>query len=158
MADQEIQEQPTTATQLKEEYYQYQLKTADGNTIVLSKEQFQQMQEGILATTEDGQQYVEGIMGEEGEEHGEGDEEMVVDGVHHGDPNGEVATQQIHIDADGNILTPSQMHDLVTFHSMDAQGNILTQGTGEGVEMTEQVSYDTVTTYGKMLIFNVVVV
>ncbi|CAL8109727.1 unnamed protein product [Orchesella dallaii] len=133
MADQEIQEQPAQP-QLKEEYYQ--LNTADGNTIVLSSEQLKQMQDdGMIAPEQVGQQYVEEILGEEGEEvHGQ--EEMVVD---HGDPNGEIATQQIHIDADGNIVTASQMHDLVTFHSMDAQGNIITQGAEDGVEMTEQV-------------------
>lgn len=136
MADQELQEQ-TSTTQLKEEYYQ--LNTADGNTIVLSSEQLQQMQDGMFTTAageQEGQQYVEGIVGE-GEEHEQ--DGMVVE-HQEGDPNGEVETQQIHIDADGNIITSAQMHDLVTFHSMDAQGNIIASGGNqEGVEMTEQV-------------------
>lgn len=135
MADQDIQEEHSVTT-LKEEYYQ--LNTADGNTIVLSSEQLQQMQDGMMAAAAGDQeaQYVDGIVGE-GEEHNQ--EGMMVE--HEGDPNGEVDTQQIHIDADGNIITSAQMHDLVTFHSMDAQGNIITSGGGEDgmEEMTEQV-------------------
>lgn len=148
MADQQIQDQPSAA-QLKEEYYQ--VNTADGNTIVLTSEQLQQMQQiqmqdGMLAVAseqDENQQFVEGII--DNAEEGHEQEEMILD--HQPDQSGEVETQQVHIDADGNIVTQQMDHETVTYHSVDAQGNIITGGDDatvvgggdDNVEMTEQV-------------------
>jgi hypothetical protein len=104
----------------------------DGNTIVLTAEQLQSYQE--QAEAEHAQQQEHEMMGEEGDD---AETQSIVHELLEGDQidgGEEVLGIETHtiIDEHGNhqLVSGANLQDLITLHSVDADGNIVTSSHG----------------------------